>query len=76
MPFTFSPEKDGSFVVIEGSRESWKPRPVEVKSWEVALFSEPLLRDARPVLANAFMVENVDYRWSKGRIVNPGGRGK
>jgi hypothetical protein len=73
MPFTFSPEKDGAFTVIEGSRESWKPRPVEVKSWEVGLFREAPLRDARPVLANAFVVEGVDYRWGRGRIVKPAG---
>lgn len=73
MPFTFSPESDGSFVVIEGSRGEWKPRPVEVKSWEVGLFCEAPLRDATPVLANAFVVEDVDYRWEKGRIVKPGG---
>lgn len=73
MPFTFSPEGDSSFVVIEGSRGEWKPRPVEVKRWEVGLFREAPLRDASPVLANAFVVEGVDYRWEKGRIVKPGG---
>jgi len=73
MPFTFSPESDGSFVVIEGSRGSWKPRPVEVKSWEVGLFDESPLRGVTAILANAFMVEGVDYRWGSGRIVNPGG---
>lgn len=73
MPFTFSPQGDGSFVVIEGSRGEWKPRPVEVKSWDVGLFREAPLCDATPVLANAFVVEGVDYRWEKGRIVKPGG---
>jgi Uncharacterized conserved protein (COG2071) len=73
MPFTFSPESDGSFVVIEGSRGEWKPRPVEVKSWDVGLFGEVSLRGVMPVLANAFVVEGVDYRWEKGRIVQPGG---
>jgi uncharacterized protein YqjF (DUF2071 family) len=73
MPFTFSPESDGTFVVIEGSRDEWKPRPVEVKSWEVGLFREEPLRGATPILANAFVVEGVDYRWEKGRIVKPGG---
>lgn len=74
MPFTFSPQNDGSFVVIEGSRGEWKPRPVRVKSWEVGLFHEAHLHGATPVLANAFVVEDVDYRWGKGRIVQPGGR--
>lgn len=73
MPFTFSPESDGSFVVIEGSRGEWKPRPVEVKNWEVGIFREVPLHGTTPVLANAFVVENVDYRWEKGRIVQPGG---
>lgn len=74
MPFTFSPLADGSFVVVDGSRETWKPRPVEVRSWKVSLFNEAPLRDAVPILANAFVVKNVDYRWERGRIVNPGGK--
>lgn len=73
MPFTFSPESDGSFVVIEGSRETWTPRPIRVDHWKVGMFDEPPLRDFTPRLANAFMVENVAYRWEKGRIVRPGG---
>jgi Uncharacterized conserved protein (COG2071) len=73
MPFTFSPEQDGSFTVIEGSRETWTPRPVAVTRWDVGLFRESPLNEATPVLANAFMVENVAYRWKKGRAVKPGG---
>ena len=72
MPFTFSPEVDGSFVVIEGSRSDWVPRPVRVKEWHVSLFDESPLRDAEPILANAFAVKGVSYRWEKGRIINPG----
>lgn len=70
MPFTFSPESDGSVVVVEGSREHWQPRPVRVLHWHVAMFDAPPLNAAAPVLANAFMVEDVDYRWSAGRIVS------
>lgn len=73
MPFTFSPIGDGSFVVIEGSRRDWVPRPVTVKSWQVGLFDEAPLRGTAPILANAFAVENVAYRWKRGRIVRPGG---
>src|ERR1051325_3768350 len=40
MPFTFSPEDDGRFVVIEGSRQDWVPQPVRVKYWHVSLFDE------------------------------------
>ena len=73
MPFTFSPENDGSVVVIEGSRQSWVPRPITVKKWQVALFDEPPLRGTTPILANAFAVENVSYRWERGRVVRPKG---
>lgn len=73
MPFTFSAEDDGNFVVIEGSRQDWVPRPVIVKKWQVSLFNEPPLRGTKPILANAFAVEGVSYRWKRGRIVRPGG---
>jgi hypothetical protein len=72
MPFTFSPRSDGRFVVVEGSRPHWTPRPILVKNWEVGLFQEGAFRGTKPILANAFSVEDVDYRWEKGRIVSPG----
>lgn len=74
MPFTFSEESDSRFVVIEGRREDWKPRPVAVTAWRVALFDETPLRDVEPVLANAFAVNAVPYRWSRGRVVHAGDR--
>jgi Uncharacterized conserved protein (COG2071) len=73
MPFTFSPETDGRFVVIEGSRADWTPRPIVVKEWSVGLFDEAPLRGVTPILANAFAVENIAYHWSRGRVVRPGG---
>ena len=73
MPFTFSPEPDGRFVVVEGRRADWTPRPVVVKDWSVGLFDEAPLRGVTPILANAFMVENIDYHWSRGRIIRSGG---
>jgi Uncharacterized conserved protein (COG2071) len=73
MPFTFSPRADGSFVVIEGNRADWTPRPVDLISWQVALFDEPPLKGIAPLAANAFAVDHIPYRWERGRIVNPGG---
>jgi hypothetical protein len=73
MPFTFSPGADGKFVVIEGTRTDWVPRPVQVRHWRVGLFDEGPLQAAEPILANAFAVENIDYRWNKGRIIQTGG---
>jgi len=73
MPFTFSPGPQGAFTVVEGTRASWKPVPVELKEWKVGLFDEAPFSGITPVLANAFMVEDVDYRWEKGRVVKAGG---
>ena len=72
LPFTFSPEKDGSFVVIKGTRADWSPRPVALGEWDVSLFAEPPFRGAAPVLANAFAVERIAYRWERGRVMRPG----
>lgn len=73
MPFTFSAKDDGCFVVIEGSRQDWVPRPVCVRNWHVSLFDESPLRGTKPILANAFTVEGVSYRWKRGRVIRPGG---
>jgi uncharacterized protein YqjF (DUF2071 family) len=72
MPFTFSAENQDTFVVIEGSRQDWVPCPVSVKEWRVGLFNEMPLRETTPILANAFAVNGVPYRWKRGRIVRPG----
>lgn len=71
MPFTFSPESDGRFTVVEGSRQDWTPRPVSVLDWRVAMFEKSPLGDSQPILANAFAVEGVAYRWKRGRIMTP-----
>ncbi len=74
MPFTFSAEDDeGTFVIIEGSRQDWVPRPVVVKEWRVGFFDETPLRGVKPILANAFAVNGVAYRWKRGRVVKMGG---
>jgi hypothetical protein len=71
MPFTFSPRSDGRFVVIEGRRQTWTPRPIPVKKWQVSLFEEEPFKGNEPILSNAFSVGDVDYRWERGRIVSP-----
>lgn len=73
MPFTFSAEDDRTMIVVEGSRQDWVPRPVEVDRWTVSFFEEAPLRGIAPILANAFAVERVAYHWSRGRIVHTGG---
>jgi hypothetical protein len=71
MPYTFGKEKNGSFLVVEGSRAEWKPRPIQIKSWKVGFFDELPMRGHKPILANAFIVEDVDYRWARGKMIYP-----
>ena len=75
LPFTFDSE-DGArrIVLIEGVREDWNPRPVRVEV-ERATFLEQLpFARSRPRLANAFYLEEIPYRWQRGRLITlPGG---
>ncbi len=73
MPFTFDVAGEDSFVVIEGSRQDWVPRPIVVKKWNVGLFDEQPLRGTNPILANAFTTKGISYRWKRGRVVRVGG---
>lgn len=64
LPFTFSfNEKTREVLIIEGVRENWTPKPVEVLQYDI-----PFLRNKGMILANAFMIENIPYHWKKGRI--------
>ena len=67
MPFTFDhePETD-SIIVIEGVREAWRPRPIEVEVRRVGFLDQPMFKNAGAKLANAFVVENVPYLWKRG----------
>lgn len=69
MPFTFDLEAPGKIVVIEGKRAGWTPRPFTVDVCNVSMFNEEPFRGCEPVLANAFCVGNIDYRWERGRLL-------
>ena len=66
MPFTFTYiAETRSVLIIEGVRENWTPKPVQVTDYHVSYLSRLPLK--APVLANAFMVEKIPYHWKKGR---------
>lgn len=71
MPFTFSHEPEtSSLVVVEGARQHWEPRPVQVSVGKLAFFERPpFASTGLPVLANAFFVEQVDYSWKRGVLL-------
>ena len=64
MPFTFS-VSDKEVVIVEGKRSQWQPRPVEVIDAEIPYLKQ-LVADT-PLLANAFVTEDISYEWSSGR---------
>lgn len=67
LPFTFTyfPKKK-EVLIIEGVRQNWIPRPVKVVEQHFSFLENLKLSGVK--LANAFIVENVQYHWKKGRI--------
>jgi Uncharacterized conserved protein (COG2071) len=69
LPFTFDHEREtNSIVRIEGVRQEWKPRPVNVELRHISFFAQPAFADATPVLASAFYFENIPYLWRRGVV--------
>jgi hypothetical protein len=67
LPFTFDYEPGThSMLRVEGVRQSWNPRPVNVEVKRAAFLECSPLRAACPVLANAFFLEDVPYAWRPG----------
>lgn len=67
LPWTFDHEPEtNSVVAIHGRRSEWHPTPVEVDVKECTFLDDARFRGARPVLANAFHVADIDYRWDRG----------
>jgi Uncharacterized conserved protein (COG2071) len=67
LPFTFDYERQThSIVMIEGVRENWKPESVRVDVREAGFLRKEPFNRATPLLANAFHIENIPYRWKRG----------
>ncbi|MGB0744228.1 MAG: DUF2071 domain-containing protein [Opitutales bacterium] len=64
MPFTFSVNPK-EVIIVEGKRSQWQPRPVRVLEANVPQLHDFV--DAEPLLANAFITENIPYEWGSGR---------
>ena len=69
LPFTFDYEAEThSLVLIEGIRQDWHPNPVAVTVERCSFFNSSSFQGVRPVLANAFHVADIDYRWNRGVV--------
>ncbi|MDP8910643.1 MAG: DUF2071 domain-containing protein [Actinomycetota bacterium] len=70
LPYTFGYEAStGSLVVVRAVRTAWEPRPVHVEVQEATFFGREPFAGSEPILANAFHVADVDYRWERAVVV-------
>lgn len=66
LPFTFTYNTETKKVlIIEGVRQEWSPNPVKVIDYNFEFLNA--LKLEKPLLANAFIINNVPYYWKKGR---------
>jgi uncharacterized protein YqjF (DUF2071 family) len=66
LPFTFTyNEASKEVLIIEGVREKWTPKPVEVVQSNAGFINGLGLKNV--VLANAFVINNIPYYWKRGR---------
>jgi uncharacterized protein YqjF (DUF2071 family) len=63
--FDYEPETH-AIVAIKGMRTHWKPAPVSVAIQRLAFFEQPEFHGCTPLLAAAFHVDDIEYRWERG----------
>jgi len=67
LPFTFTcNEQRREILIIEGVRQNWTPKPIEIESAKIGYLGQLGFKDI--VAANAFIIENIPYYWKKGRL--------
>jgi hypothetical protein len=67
LPWTFDYEPEShSIIMIRGRRTEWHPEPIRVEVKECSFFQDPRFAGVTPILANAFHVSDLEYRWDRG----------
>jgi hypothetical protein len=65
LPFTFTyNQASGEVLIIEGVRQNWTPKPVEVVQNSIGFMKGLGLKNV--ILANAFVITGISYYWKKG----------
>ena len=68
LPYTFDYENaSGSIIAIRAVRQNWAPQSVAVEVLRNTFLEREPFSRAVPLLANAFHVHDVPYRWERGR---------
>lgn len=69
LPYTFDYEKESqSIVMVKATRANWEPQPISVEVRQATFLDRAPFANIKPILANAFHVENVAYRWEQGVV--------
>lgn len=67
LPFTFDYEPEThSMIIVQGVRKQWDPQPVRVEVLQNTFLQGASFQGAAPILANAFHLAGVPYRWERG----------
>ena len=71
LPYTFDYERQThSIISIRGLRTDWKPQPLRVELEPPSYFRRSPFCEASPLLANAFYLRDVPYRWERGERIS------
>jgi hypothetical protein len=69
LPYTFDYEPEThSIVMIKATRSHWEPQPIAVEVRKASFLERPPFNQAPAILANAFHVAGVPYRWERGVV--------
>ncbi|MFD2599592.1 DUF2071 domain-containing protein [Sphingobacterium corticis] len=67
LPHTFTYLSNSKeMLIVEGQRQNWIPKPVQINSYNIPYFSELGIKN--PILASAFQIKDIPYHWKKGRL--------
>jgi hypothetical protein len=67
LPFTFDYEPEThAIIAIQARRANWWPEPMTVTVERLSFFDQPAFGGCTPILAAAFHVAGIDYRWERG----------
>ena len=67
MPFTFDYEEEtDSIIRVQGVRQARDPRTIRVEVLQNTFIEQEPFAGAHPILASAFHLTNVSYRWRRG----------
>lgn len=71
LPYTFTWEPEThSIISVLGMRQQWDPEPAAVEVCRNTFLDQEPYRFATPILASAFRVREIPYRWLRGTL-NP-----